>query len=240
MDFSPKFPQPQHNSAQTPTLQVDFSWKKFQTLITEHDKPSDPIYIVDYRTVKSPHIIFKSATDKKTIGTGTLHPISINANYEIQGQKGTLKALKRFQTVYSYLSQAFSENDSPATMTWTCSCGFKTWDFICLDEQQMPVAKFSANVWAVNKVGNIEFLGSKNTSPAVRDEIVVTGLTLLYCLSLRSSSILSFFGAIFARPGPLDNVAAAESQHEIVAEHDKNVGSVPKHEVVGDKNQAVV
>ena len=75
----------------------------------------------------------------------------------------------------------------------------------------MPVAKFSANGLAVKKVGNIEFLRPKANSPVARDEIVVTGLTLFYCMLLRSSSILSFFGAIFARPGPLDIDATADS-----------------------------
>jgi hypothetical protein len=61
-------------------------------------------------------------------------------------------------------------------MTWTSSGGcFKTWDFVCMDEQQIPVAKFSANLWAIKKVGRIEFLGLKADSDAVRDEIVVTG-----------------------------------------------------------------
>lgn len=218
MDFSPEIPQPQHHSAQTPTLQIDFSWKKWKALITEHDKPSNPVYIVDFNTVRSPHIIFKSATDDITVGTGTLHPISINADYEIRGHKGTLKALKRFRTVYTHLSQAFSDNDAPATMKWTTGYSFKTWDFICQDEQQMPVAKFSANMWAVKKMGKIEFLGPKATSAAARDEIVVTALTLYFCMLLRTNSILSFFGAIVARPGPLDKDKASGSQQEIVGD----------------------
>ncbi|EDN04112.1 predicted protein [Histoplasma mississippiense (nom. inval.)] len=45
-------------------------------------------------------------------------------------------------------------------MTWTSSCGLKTWDYICLDEQKMPVAKFSANIWGLKKVGYITFMGS--------------------------------------------------------------------------------
>lgn len=95
-------------------------------------------------------------------------------------------------------------------MTWTSSCGLKTWDFICLDEQKMPVAKFSANIWGLKKVGYITFMGSStpgahaaggNVSDAVREEIVVTGLTLFYCMVLRTNSVLSLFGAIFSRPG---------------------------------------
>ena len=198
MEFSPEIPQPIRSSAETRTLQVDFSWKKLGALISEYSNPqSDPIYIVDLKRLKAPHLIFKSATDNSTIGAGTLHIISINADYEVHAQKGTLKAQKRFKTEYTYLSRAFSDNDSLVIMTWTGSCGLRTWDFICVDEQQMPVAKFTACLWAMKKVGKIEFLGPKADSDAVRDEIVVTGLTLLYCMLLRTNSILSLFGAVF-------------------------------------------
>lgn len=44
-------------------------------------------------------------------------------------------------------------------------------------------------------------MGPRAGSDALRDEIVVTGLTLVYCMALRSTSILSFFGAFFASPG---------------------------------------
>ena len=67
------------------------------------------------------------------------------------------------------------------------------------------MAKFTANVWAVNKVGNIEFLGLKANSQAAREEIIITGLTLFYCILLRSTNLLSFFGAILARPGPIES-----------------------------------
>ena len=67
----------------------------------------------------------------------------------------------------------------------------------------MPVAKFSANIWALQKVGNIEFLGDKADSKEAREEIVVTGLTLFYCMCLRTNNILNLFGAIFSRPGPI-------------------------------------
>lgn len=107
--------------------------------------------------------------------------------------------MKRFKTEYSHLSNVYSETDEPATMTWTSKSDFKTWDFICLDPQQLPVAKFSANIWAVKKVGNIEFLGPKAGSEAAREEILVTGLTLFYCMMLRMNNVLSLFGAVFHR-----------------------------------------
>lgn len=204
MESSHGIPQQQKDSppAQGCTLQVDFSWKKFKAIITEKETPqAKPIYIVDFKASK-PHLLFKTAADDSVLGSGTLHPISINADCYIRGQSIKLEAVKRFKTEYTHLSYVFSETDAPVPMAWTSTSDFKSWDFICLDPKQNPVAKFSANIWAVKKVGNIEFLGS--TSDAARDEIVVTGLTLFYCMVLRTNSILSLFGAIFLRPGHVD------------------------------------
>jgi hypothetical protein len=187
MESSPETPQQQENSAQGRTLQVDFPWKKVKVLITENDDPeSKPVYVVDCKTIKALHLIFKSAADDSTFGTGTLLPISINANCELHGQPVELKTVKRFKTHYEHLSRVFSDTDAPVPMTWTSNSGFKVWDFVCLDVNQLPVAKFSANIWAAKKVGNIEFLGSKANSNATRDEIVVTELTLFYCMLLRT------------------------------------------------------
>ena len=82
----------------------------------------------------------------------------------------------------------------------------------------------------MKKLGTIEFMGPKAGDAAARDEIVVTALTLFYCMMLRTNNILSFFGAVFARPGPLENdaaaaaAAAAESRQEISGGLDKEVG----------------
>ncbi|KAL2371856.1 hypothetical protein BDBG_03925 [Blastomyces gilchristii SLH14081] len=213
---SPEPPQPlQHhhqNIAEDLTLQVDFSWRRFKSLITNKDDPqaSSPIYIVHHKVTK-PHLTFKSAADNTAFATGSLHTFSIDAECEIRGRSTTLKALKRFKTEYMYRSHTFATNGGaePACLTWTGSCGLKTWDYICLDEKQMPVAKFSANIWAVKKIGTITFLGSNipgvrdtgAVSDAVREEIVVTALTLFYCMVLRTNSVLSLFGAVFSRPG---------------------------------------
>ncbi|RDW63499.1 hypothetical protein BP6252_11044 [Coleophoma cylindrospora] len=219
MDMPSETPKSQPDAAPSSILNIDFSWKKFKARITENGKPSEPLYIVDFKTVKTPNVIFTSAVDNSTIGTGTLHPVSINADYELHGRQGKLKALKRFKTSYTHLSAAYSDTDELVPMTWTSSCSLTTWDFVCLDEQQNPVAKVTSNVWSLKKISNIEFLGPKADSPAARDEIVVTGLTLLFCMILRSNSLLSFFGAVFARPGPLEAEASAEKQ-KIAMGHD--------------------
>lgn len=186
-----------------PRLNVEFSWKKWNTVITDGcNSDSNPIYTVSFqKSNKSPHFFFKSAPDYETIGTGTLHTFSINAEYELHGQNDTLVAQKRWQTVYTYHSRAFSDNNLPVILTWSSSRGFKKWNFVCMNENQETVARFSVNIWALKKTGTIEFMGAKAECEAAREEIVVTGLTLLYCTILRSCSILSFLGAIFAYPG---------------------------------------
>lgn len=197
-------PRSQDDALSNPVFNVDFSWKKWKSLVTQQGKSSDPAYIIDFKAMTSPHLIFKSAPDEKVIGTGTIHAISINADYEVHGQKGQLKALKRLATEYTYLSSAFSDDGTQEAMRWTGNCGLKTWDFICLDEQQLPVARFSVNVWAVKKFANIEFIGPKATSQDAREEILVTGMTLYQCMLLRCNNVFSLFGAAFANPGPLE------------------------------------
>jgi hypothetical protein len=190
---------------QSHTLQVDFTWKKFKALITSPSDPSKPLYIVDFKSF-SPHLVFTyPSSPNHPFGTGTLHAVSINADCTLHSSPIQLKALKRWQTSYEHLSLSFSPstspNKTPVPMTWTSTSGLKTWDFICLDEHQIPVAKFSANIWALKKIGNIEFMGEKAGDERCREEILIVGMTLFYCMVLRSSSLLSFFGAIFARPG---------------------------------------
>lgn len=196
-----------HSSLHSPAysspvlLHVDFSWRKSEARVTKDDNPSDPIYLVSIK-LTSPNLIFKSPTSSGPIGTGNIHAVSISPDYEIRGQKGTLKAMKRFKTQYTYQSHAFSDDDDcPVPMTWEGDCGFKNWDFVCMDQYQMPVAKLSVNMWAVKKLATIELMGPKATSRDAWDEVIVTGLTLFCCMEYRSQSTVSFFAALFSRPG---------------------------------------
>ncbi|KAF5877157.1 uncharacterized protein Bfra_001520 [Botrytis fragariae] len=187
-------------------LSVDFSWKKWKSLITTQDSSSSsssqPLYTVSYKTL-SPNLVFKSALDKSVFGTGTLHPFSIDSDCSLRDQPIQLKAMKRFKTEYSHLSRTFSPSSKePVQMLWTSSSGWKNWDFICLDASSMPVAKFSANTMSLKNVGRIEFLGEEVIgNEAFKEEIVVVGMTLMYTMVLRSTSFLSLFGALFAKPG---------------------------------------
>ncbi|KAL4745486.1 hypothetical protein BDW72DRAFT_211292 [Aspergillus terricola var. indicus] len=181
-------------------LQVDFSWKKFEGLITDANDPSNqPLYIVHWNAIKSPHITLKRPYDDHIIGTGTLHLVRINADFEVNGRSGTLVAQKRFKTLYTHESHAYADPETaqPVILTWTSDSGFTSWDFVCVDERQRPVAKYSAKIWGIKKIGYVEFMDDRVLTEAARDEIVVTGITLFYCMWLRANNIFSLFGAAF-------------------------------------------
>lgn len=88
-------------------------------------------------------------------------------------------------------------------MTWTTTNTLKVWNFICLDQDSLPVAKFSANIWAVQTLGEIELLGPKAGDMEAREEIVVMALTLYYCMLLRMNNVFNLAGAVFHKGGPI-------------------------------------
>lgn len=186
---------PHKASSQSRTLAVDFTWRKLQSLITDANEANPiPLYTVDCNILTN-NLTFKSPQNDRIIGTGSAHTISISPDYQLHGVKGTLKAQSRLRTIYSHMSTNLSETGAPVKMTWTSQSGFKTWDFVCVSEKQEPVARFSANMWAVKKVGKIEMLGPKALDVAARDEIVVVGFTLYYCMVIRVNNPLNLLGS---------------------------------------------
>lgn len=199
---SSDIPQYTQTPSKSAAFTVDFTWKKWKGIVSDVNNPSDALYTIHYSPFSlTANMVFKKAPDEEVIGIGKLNAVSINADYELRGQKAHLLAQKRWRTVYTHRSLNFSDTESPVTMTWTSDCGFKTWDFVCVDDQQIPVAKFSANAWGVTKIGKIEFMGPKADDRAAQEEIMVTGITLFYCMMLRCNNIFNLFGAVFARPG---------------------------------------
>ena len=205
-NLSSDLPQNPNVSAEHQTLQIDFSWRKWKALITRKDDPdSTPLYIINFKAFSKPQLIFTSPSDDSTIGTGSIHTISISPTCVVHDHPITLQALKRLKTSYTHLSPAFSvDGVTPMRMTWTSTGDLKTWDFICLDDKQMPVARFSANIWAVKKLALLEFLGDHKLSDAVRDEIVVMGATLFWGMAVRIQNPLNLVGSMVDKVGNVE------------------------------------
>ncbi|EDN95739.1 predicted protein [Sclerotinia sclerotiorum 1980 UF-70] len=128
-----------------------------------------------------------------------MHPISIDADCEVRGHKIKIKALKRWKTEYAHLSHTFCLG-SYTSSTSTSNINFD-------EEQQKQQQK---------PVGCVEFLGEEAMrNERFREEIVVVGLTLMYTMFLRMSSILSLVGAVCARPGWREEEMEGEGEREM-------------------------
>ncbi|KAH8730341.1 hypothetical protein GQ44DRAFT_701184 [Phaeosphaeriaceae sp. PMI808] len=194
-------------------LQVNFAWTKFRNIISEvNSEQLTPIYIQHFRPTK-PQLRFNLASDETTrIASGTINNFSISAECTIDTQTIPLKPLKRWETQYNYLSTALSPDPkNPVPVSWIANMSLKLWDFVCLDAQQMPIAKFSVNWWAITQVGNFYF-ANNHVSAGVRDEVVVTGITLLYVMTTRMSNPLHLAGAMTAKPGKVEAGEEVESE----------------------------
>lgn len=202
-------------------LRVDFSWRKWKNQISEKNGGHlEPVYIQHFRAFK-PHLKFNSITDGPNIASGTINYVSISAECQIHGRHIDLKPLKRWKTHYNYLSPAAAPTSDadPVPVCWIANSSLKLWDFVCLDARtQMPIAKFSVNWWAVTQVGNFYFEKPKESvSKELRDEVVVTGLTLLYVMAARMNNPLNLLGAALAKPGKVEagqNVVELQEREE--------------------------
>jgi hypothetical protein len=185
---------------------VDFTWKKFKGVITDN-KTNAPIMDIDCKRITKPDLKFKNPKNE-IIGTASFNVISIHAQCEIRGRTKRIQAMKRFATEYTYLSDAFARaSDAPVPMYWTSSSGFKHWDFILLNPNKEPVARFHSNIWAVSKLGFLEFMG--DYSAETKEEICITGISVYYNTLLRMNNVFQFFGALGAKTGPIQTDASA-------------------------------
>ncbi|KAH7084762.1 hypothetical protein BKA63DRAFT_383169, partial [Paraphoma chrysanthemicola] len=165
------------------TFQVDFAWSKFRNVVSQKSPSGTltPVYIQHFRPTK-PHLRIDDAATNTQIASGTIRTVRISAEAIVNGHKVDIKPLKKWKTQYNYLSPALSPDPTRPSVpvTWITNVSAKLWDFICLDANQIAIAKFSVNWWAVKEVGNFHFQGQ--VSKEVQDEIVAVGLTILYVM----------------------------------------------------------
>jgi hypothetical protein len=199
-------------------LVVDFAWSKFKNIISEKNGDTlTPLYVQHFRPTK-PQLRFDHAGTEDKFATGTINNFSISAECSIGGTNIALKPLKRWKTQYNYLSTTLSEDPkNPAPISWIANMSMKLWDFVCLDENQIAIAKFSVNLWALKEVGNIYFEApASKLSKEAMDEIVVTGTSILYVMMVRMNNPLHLLGSVFSKPGRVDG-----KEEEIEGRKDK-------------------
>ncbi|KAF2027855.1 hypothetical protein EK21DRAFT_35689, partial [Setomelanomma holmii] len=162
------------------TLQVNFAWSKFRNIVSTKSPSGSltPLYIQHFRPTK-PNLRIEDASSGAEIATGTIHAVRVSAETTVNGNTLHLKPVSRWATHYNYLSPALGSQQ----VEWITTVSAKIWDFVCLDSYQLPVAKFSVNLWAVKQVGNFHFeKNAEEVGKEVRDEVVAAELTILYTM----------------------------------------------------------
>lgn len=163
-------------------LRVDFSWGKFSYRF--YNAQTHKHILTAKFNWLAPHMEFLDTDTKAIIATGTFHNFSIHADCTVGSRSFRLKAQKRFKTKYSYLSHAYSDDvHNPVIITLTTNTSTSKWDFVLVDENLEAVARYSTNIWALKKIGMIEFVGPKAGSKAVRDEVMVVVGTIYCCMT---------------------------------------------------------
>ena len=203
---------------------VDFSWMKFKGIITD-SKTNAHIMDIDCKGMTKPQLKFKTSQNE-IFGTASFNTVSIHVECEIRGRVKRIQAMKRWATEYTYLSDAFAHKiDSPVPMFWTSSSGFKHWDFILLDSNKEPVARFHSNIWCISKLGFLEFMG--DYSAETKEEICITACTVYYNTLVRMNNVFQFFGAFGAKTGPIQtDTSATDGQLESTPAHKSTMDSV--------------
>lgn len=107
--------------ADSNAYKVDFTWKKFKGVVTDH-KTNRQIMHVDCMNMTKPHLKYLDP-DNELIGTSSFNWVSIHAECEVRGRAKKLQAMKRMHTEYTYLSDAFADGGLPVPMYWTTSSG---------------------------------------------------------------------------------------------------------------------
>lgn len=176
---------PQSDNAQegTRTLKIDFTgWAQRHIQITEVGPEGSVLYSIDTHLLK-PHMVFKRGLTEEVIATVDLPSFRWRIKTCVHGQDITL-----FMKVKMGLKTGIHQEttfESPAlgstTLTWRSHSYFRLFDFECLDEKSLPLAKCTPTAsWNGKQGGQFDLYGTSASSGDAMDELVVTGLALAY------------------------------------------------------------
>ena len=141
--------------------------------VIDTDK-STVLYVAKFR-VRRPQMTFQRPTTNADLGTVSFHTLSSCIDVTLHDQSVRLTSKGTLKNGYSFVSQTFRNE----TMTWKREGGFKDLAMVCVDGEDVPVARIFASDWSVKELGKMELLGPKAQSGDALDEIVVTGLAIL-------------------------------------------------------------
>ena len=131
------------------------------------------LYEVDIRNRRPQLTVRRTAAGNKTVGTVNFHPMTRRMEATISDHTFKLKGKKWTYCDLQWESPAFGCK----TLTWKRKTMWVVLDFVLLDENQIPVARFCPRAMSFKKTCAIELMDG-DMSPEKLDEIVTTGLAV--------------------------------------------------------------
>ena len=140
------------------------------TILDTDDKT--PLYTIELHSVTKPHVIIRSASTSAMVGTARFRSLAKRIELEIHGQAVNMEFRGVFKSGLTYRSPAFNG----ATLTWKKN-GMGSSDMVCVDEKELPIAKYEKKNWSMKQRGTLDLMGMAQGSPAM-DEIVITAMAM--------------------------------------------------------------
>ena len=141
--------------------------------ILDSDKTT-PLYVLEVHSISKPHIVIKSANNATVIGTVTFHTFGSTIDLVVHGRPIPFSKCGIFRSGHEFNSLS----NGGAVRKWKKDGVFAGGDMVCLDEKEMPVARFDQTHWAVKKAGKLE-LNPPVASGVFMDEIIVSGVATM-------------------------------------------------------------
>lgn len=178
-------PSPHHAPKSSRTLHVRYEGWPIDRVRVLDDDNSTILYTVQLQ-MRKPHITINSVATGAAMGTVIFHSLTTRIDTTVHSSPIILTAGGLLKNSYTYSSPALGGGK----LTWKTR-NFKL-DLICMDEQNMPIARFVFNNWSLRKCGTFEMIGPGLDRVDVMEETLVTGLALVeYVLTLRLSTVVA-------------------------------------------------
>lgn len=191
--FSNSIPSSMQQTA-TQAYQIRFkNWKCTIVHMTSANASESavPEYIVESH-LRKPNLVFKSPANGSieidnapTIAETRWHSFSTKIEVQVNGTTLQLAPKSWWRGKEYNLSSAVANQ----TLTWRSHTSWKQQSWICLDEKAMPLAKASLNSWKWKDIGSFEF--ESELSQSLREELIATGMTMLFWTMMQNSSAAS-------------------------------------------------
>lgn len=167
---------------------------KYKDVLARHGQISDPItgelLYTTHHTYRSPTFTLFDASETTTLITATSHTWTMKFDVEVPatGAAFELTPRKKLGRDITYASPAFGGQ----TMTWDYQHTWNRIEYVLLDGEAMPVARFKGgSCWKCvpwGTFGEFEFVEGKVEGEEQRREVVATGLALAYKAYMNKNS----------------------------------------------------